>query len=158
MKILIATDGSPFSQAAVKKLCQFAARANDAAIKIVSVYSLVIPLDEFAPSAEYSEQLEKAQMAQAESAAENAAALIRQLLPGVNLDLTTEISIGSPPQVIVETAKDWNADLIVIGSHGRGFWKRLMLGSVSDAVVHHAPCSVLVIRDAETLTENTESE
>ena len=41
-------------------------------------------------------------------------------------------------------------DLIVVGSHGRGFWGRL-LGSVSDGVVHHAPCSVLVVRKPPNL-------
>jgi len=156
MKILIATDGSTFSQAAVEKLCRLVVKAKDAAIKIVSVYSMVIPLDDFTPSAEYSEKLERAQKAQAEEAAEKAAAAIRRCLPDSNLDLTTKISIGNPPQVIVETAKEWNADLIVTGSHGRGFWKRMLLGSVSDAVVHHAPCSVLVIRD--DCSENTQPE
>jgi nucleotide-binding universal stress UspA family protein len=158
MKILIATDGSTFSQAAVEKLCRFVANAKDAAIKIVSVYSMVIPLDDYAPSAEYSEKLEKSQKAQADSAAEKAAGTIRQCLPDSKLDLTTKISIGNPPQVIVETAKEWNADLIVTGSHGRSFWKRMLLGSVSDAVVHHAPCSVLIIRDAKSFSENTQPE
>ena len=158
MKVLIGTDGSTFSQVSVKKLCQLIADAKDVEIKIVSVYSMVIPLDNFTPSAEYSEKLEKAQKAQAESAVEKDAETIRRCLPDSNLDLTTEIHIGSPPQVIIETAKEWNADLIVMGSHGRGFWKRMMLGSVSDAVVHHAPCSVLVIRDSKTFNENMQLE
>jgi nucleotide-binding universal stress UspA family protein len=158
MKILIATDGSTFSQKSITKLCQLIVNATNPAIKIVSVYPIVIPLDEFTPSAEYSEKLEKAQRAQAESAAEEAAATIRQCLPGEKLDLTTEIIIGNPPLVIVDTAEKWNADLIVMGSHGRGFWKRMLLGSVSGAVVHHAPCSVLVIRDAKTLSENMQAE
>ncbi|MCB1025610.1 MAG: universal stress protein [Acidobacteria bacterium] len=51
---------------------------------------------------------------------------------------------------IVEKAKRWNADLIIVGSHGRGFWGRVMLGSISDSLVHHAPCSVLVVRKPET--------
>ena len=131
---------------------------KSAAIKIVSVYSIVIPLDEFAPSAEYSEELAKAQKAQAENAAEKAAATIRRSLPDSKLDLTTKVVTGNPPQVIVETAKEWNADLIVVGSHGRGFWKRMLVGSVSDAVLHHAPCSVLVIRDSANFSENMQLE
>jgi nucleotide-binding universal stress UspA family protein len=63
--------------------------------------------------------------------------------------------MGMPEQILLETAKEWNADLIVVGSHGRGFWGRMLLGSVTDALVHHAPCSVLVVRqtNAETRTE-----
>ncbi len=158
MKILFATDGSTFSQAAVKKMCRLVATAKDAAIKIVSVYSIVIPLDDFAPSAEFTEELEKIQKAQAKNAAEKAAETIGQCLPDSKLALTTKISFGKPPRVIVETAKEWNADLIVMGTHGRGFWKRMLVGSVSDAVVHYAPCSVLVIRDAKTFSENMQLE
>ncbi len=47
---------------------------------------------------------------------------------------------------IIDTAQDWRADLIVVGSHGRRGLSRFLLGSVSQAVVAHAPCSVAVIR------------
>ena len=56
------------------------------------------------------------------------------------------MDLGRPAQVIVEAAERWGADVIVAGSHGHGFWGRLAIGSVSDAVLHHAPCSVLVVR------------
>ena len=48
--------------------------------------------------------------------------------------------------MIVEEAQNWEADLIIVGSHGHGFWKRSFLGSTSDKVIHNAPCSVLVVR------------
>ena len=60
--------------------------------------------------------------------------------------LTTEVLCGPPAQEIVQQAEDWGADLVVVGSHGYGFWSRALLGSVSNSVVHHAPCSVLVVR------------
>jgi nucleotide-binding universal stress UspA family protein len=53
---------------------------------------------------------------------------------------------GSPGQVIVEEAENWGADLIVMGSRGLGAWNRLLLGSVSNVVVHHAKCSVEIVR------------
>ena len=53
---------------------------------------------------------------------------------------------GNPASKIVDAAKSWPADLIVIGSHGRGKIGRLLLGSVSQGVLSHAPCPVLVIR------------
>jgi nucleotide-binding universal stress UspA family protein len=156
MKVLIATDGSTFSQTAIKKWSRFIAGTEVTAIKIVSVYSAVLPVDTFTPSVEYAEALENAQKMQSVDFAEKAADEVRDRFPGSEIDLTTKVVIGNPPQVIVETANEWRADLIVIGSHGRGFWKRMLLGSVTDAVVHHAPCSVLVIRQTNESGENTQ--
>ena len=56
------------------------------------------------------------------------------------------LEIGKPATKIVEAAKSWPADLIMIGSHGRGGVARLLLGSVAEAVVRHASCPVLVVR------------
>jgi nucleotide-binding universal stress UspA family protein len=53
---------------------------------------------------------------------------------------------GSPKHTILEEAEAFNADLIVLGSHGRGRVERFLLGSVSLAVVTHAKCSVEVVR------------
>jgi nucleotide-binding universal stress UspA family protein len=50
--------------------------------------------------------------------------------------------------VILDEAESWRADLIVEGSHGYSAWKRFLLGSVSQAVVIHANCSVEVVRCA----------
>jgi nucleotide-binding universal stress UspA family protein len=63
-------------------------------------------------------------------------------------------NLGSPGRVICTLAKTWEADLIVAGSHGRKGLSELFLGSVSNYVMHHAPCSVLVV-DAQTLSEGT---
>ena len=56
------------------------------------------------------------------------------------------VQIGLPLTEIVNAAKDWPADLIVIGSHGRGGITRALLGSVAEGVMRHAPCPVLVVR------------
>lgn len=53
---------------------------------------------------------------------------------------------GAPETEIVEYAKKWGADLIVVGSHDRPLLERLLLGSISQGVVKHAPCSVLVVK------------
>ena len=52
---------------------------------------------------------------------------------------------GSPGLEVCSCAKDWGADLIVVGSHGRTGVPRLLLGSTAELVVRHAPCPVLVI-------------
>jgi nucleotide-binding universal stress UspA family protein len=59
--------------------------------------------------------------------------------------LTTSILAGSPAQEIVRYAADQQADVIVLGSHGRAMVGRLLLGSVADRVLHHAGRSVLVV-------------
>jgi len=146
MKILITTDGSDFSREAVEKCCQMFIKPETTVIKIVSVYEISLPMDVFPAPTEFSEKLETGAREQAESFAEEAAEIIRRHFANADLNLTTQVSIGAPEQVVVETAKDWNADLIVVGSHGRGFWERMLLGSTTDALVHHAPCSVLVVR------------
>jgi universal stress protein A len=54
--------------------------------------------------------------------------------------------VGKPAAEIVNAAKEWPADVIVIGSHGRAGVTRVLLGSVAEAVMRHAPCPVLVVR------------
>jgi nucleotide-binding universal stress UspA family protein len=58
-------------------------------------------------------------------------------------------AIGNPVHEIVRAAKDLPADIIVVGSHGRGGLKRMVLGSVAEGVTRHAACPVLVVRVPE---------
>lgn len=149
MKILLATDGSDFSKAAVDALTTIVANPENASFKIVSTveFPTMLPSDPFVgASAEYYDEIEKAGHGQAKAAAEQAETRIRSMFPNVALDITAEVVSGSPQRVLVEKAQEWGADLIVVGSHGYGFWSRALLGSVSNSVVHHAPCSVLVVR------------
>lgn len=62
----------------------------------------------------------------------------------------TNQTAGSPGETICEVAKDWEADLILLGSRGRAGLSEWLLGSVSNYVMHHAPCSVLVSRESES--------
>lgn len=149
MKILIATDGSEFSTAAVKKCCEMFACRDDLDFKIVSVFEedYALAAEPFAVSAELYREISEAAERQAEHSCAVAAEILRDSLDGRPVAMTHEVVKGNAEQEVVEIARSWGADLIVVGSHGRGFWGRL-LGSVSDAVVHHAPCSVLVVRHA----------
>ncbi|MDJ0705725.1 MAG: universal stress protein [Leptolyngbyaceae cyanobacterium MO_188.B28] len=62
---------------------------------------------------------------------------------------------GNPNRTICDLAKAWEADLIVMGSHGRKGFSELLLGSVSNYVMHHAPCSVLIVHPQEALRTST---
>lgn len=155
MKILIATDGSDFSRAAIRAGRKFIAPSERASVKIISAVERPMPIaaEPFAVSAEYYHELEQAGRRQAQEFVEQAQAELRSFFPkgddenATALDLTTEVVFGAPAQAIVEKAIEWGADLIVVSSHGYGFWSRVLLGSVSNAVVQHAPCSVLVARE-----------
>ena len=97
-------------------------------------------------SPEFAQELESSAQKKAQEFAAQSAAQLREYFP--DIDLTTQISLGAPDQILIETAREWEADLIVIGSHGRGFWGRMLLGSITDSLVHHAPCSVLVVKNS----------
>jgi nucleotide-binding universal stress UspA family protein len=56
---------------------------------------------------------------------------------------------GDPAIEICRVAEEGRFDLVVIGSHGSGFLKQAVLGSVSQHVLHHAPCPVLVVRERD---------
>ncbi len=148
MKILIATDGSEFSRAAIEKCCRMLKLSDHPQIKVISVYEQAAPMatEPFAISAQYYQELMDLARRQCETYAADSIEQLKKVIPSTNGNVEAEVRLGAPAAVIVDEARDWNADLIVVGSHGRSFWGRLTLGSVSDAVVHHAPCSVLVAR------------
>lgn len=145
MKVIIATDGSDYSIAAIEECCRNIIRPANTEVLVVSVYENSYPImaEPFAVSAEYYQHVEDAVRELCQQHLADAEKMIRDKFP--DLKLSSEVLTGPPDQQIVERAREWNADMIVVGSHGRGFWGRL-LGSVSNGVVHHAPCSVLVVR------------
>jgi len=63
---------------------------------------------------------------------------------GVTAEFTQ--NFGSPSRTICEVARTWKADLIVLGRRGHSGLNELLLGSVSNYVLHHAPCSVLTVK------------
>jgi len=73
---------------------------------------------------------------------------------GLTRDETTgracyKIRTGVPSHEIVETAKETDADLIVLATHGYTGWKHFCIGSTAERVVRAAPCPVLVVREKE---------
>jgi len=62
------------------------------------------------------------------------------------MKVTSAVAQGDPKSLIIDAAEEWHADLIVLGSHGRNSLDRFLMGSVSDAIVRHAHCSVEVVR------------
>lgn len=149
MKILIATDGSDFSKAAIEKACEMLVRGNNNSIEIIAVYEEVASTgtEPFGVSIEYVREMENVAREQTTKFAGEAEEAIRARFANSSVQITTKIVKGtSAGRAIVEEAQTWAADLIVLGSHGYGFWGRALLGSTSDKVIHLAPCSVLIVR------------
>ena len=147
MRILLATDGTVHSQAALDALTTFNLTTDDE-VKIVSVVDMAVPLtvDMYGGYVPATAEIEKAARENAQRILEESSREIKDKLTDRNVSVSTEALFGSPESRIVETAEEMHADLIIVGSHGYNRWERLLLGSVSDSVVHHAPCSVLVVR------------
>jgi nucleotide-binding universal stress UspA family protein len=146
MKVLLATDGSDCSKAAVNSIGE-RLWPEGSEVKIVSAMEIpYVPTTEtwVLPDSYYKE-LERVTKEQAEAAVKYAAERIRSGKTA-GLEVTTMIKSGSPKEVILDEAESWDADLIVLGSHGYGGWRRFLLGSVSHAVATHAHCSVEIVR------------
>lgn len=147
MKIILATDGTEHSDQAVEMLGRLALSEGDV-IKIVSVIDMAMPMaiDIYAGYLPNTAELEKIARENAENTLAATEKIALEQLKDAAVTIEKETLIGSPESRIVECAEDFGADLIIVGSHGYNRWERLLLGSVSDSVVHHAPCSVLVVR------------
>lgn len=143
MKILLAFDGSKFSDAAVQAVIA-QAHPTDAEIRVLHVVEPPALLETREMSAYHSvlEKMWEAEKKQAQELVEKTAEHLRAR----GLKATGTVEYGDPKSKILEAAKDWHTDLIVLGSHGRKGLEHFLLGSVSEAVARHSPCSVEIVR------------
>jgi nucleotide-binding universal stress UspA family protein len=146
MKILLAVDGSPCSDAAVEEVKK-RPWPSQSEVKIITAIEtpVMIGIGLEPWPADYYEELQKTAREAAKIVIDSATRKLNET-SDKTLKISHEIIGGPPRQVIVEEAEAWGADLIVMGSRGLGAWNRLLLGSVSSAVVHHAKCSVEIVR------------
>jgi nucleotide-binding universal stress UspA family protein len=143
MKVLLAVDGSPFSDAAVEEVASRPWPAGTE-VKLLHVAERpLIPVTEpWALPDNYFEEMDRAAQEHARATIEKA----KSRMAAADVKVTTEIVEGYPKHAIVDEAQKWGADLTVVGSHGYRGLTRLLLGSVSQAVASHAPCSVEIVR------------
>ncbi len=146
-KILLAIDGSPCSEAAVEEV-QRRLSMEDCEVRVVSAVEMRAPLisEVGLISGKHFEEVEAVEQKQARLVVAEASAKLLAARNGHRLEVTSAVLTGSPKRVIVEEAERWDADLIVVGSHGYRNWERMLLGSVSQAVALHAECSVQIVR------------
>ena len=140
-KILIATDDSKTAEKAVDLGIEIAGLSG---AKVYAVYVIdttpyySIPLDQVW-SKEVYEQFEQIGR-EADSYVEKAAKT-------AGIEVESIVLKGDPAEMILNFAEEQNVDMIVVGSHGKGGFERLVIGSVSEKVVRHAKVPVLVFRE-----------
>jgi len=152
MRILLATDGSDCSLQATHAVADYP-WPEGSTFRVLSAEELMVvgnQLEASSLAAVYPASQLDLLATQAHDRAKSAAEEAGEILSRAGrhaFDSTTPL--GDPRSLIVETAREWAADLIVLGSHGRRGLDRFLMGSVSESVAIHAPCSVRVVRAAE---------
>ena len=144
MKILLAIDDSKYSTAAIRAIRAQYPPAQ-AAVRVLHVVEpLEIPYyPDLAPPYPASlVDVEKGRIKAGRNVGVRAADQLRK----AGFRVTVAVREGSVRPAIVDDARKWHADLIVVGSHGRTGVKRMLLGSVSEYVARHAHCSVEIVR------------
>ncbi|MBI5189256.1 MAG: universal stress protein [Nitrospirae bacterium] len=134
-KILVATDGSRHGDAAVDKAIDLA-KAYGGELAVVSVVDVNEEI--YAEAPEAVEGFVKTSL--------KAVAAVKEKAEKAGLKAESVVKEGEAYQAIVDAAKELNANLVVMGSHGRTGLKRLLMGSVTEKVIGHIPCPVLVVK------------
>ena len=154
-KVLVPIDDSAHSHEAVQFAVRLAAKhgAEICLFHVISAYPWrfcfetpecsLIPIIPMKKLEEEAEQLLLSAMTSVEEA---------------NVKVHAELDYGLPANRIMRMAKEGGFDLIVMGSSGLGFLGRLAFGSVSDEVVHRAPCPVLVMKAHRKASEEKEAD
>lgn len=140
-KILVATDGSEGSKKAIHTVVKMVEGVSDAKVTLITV-SQPIPLSLYADL----QSLNIDPMALSEQQAQEQLEEDTAPLKEAGIDYDTIVAVGDPGTEICRVAKEGEFDLVVVGSRGRNQFAEIVLGSVSNRVLHHAGCPVLVVR------------
>jgi nucleotide-binding universal stress UspA family protein len=139
MKILVAHDGSAHADKALQE-------ASRMALQMAAEVTIITVAPDLCLSDEVSDNDCKLITDSLFFEAESAMKKVTDELAAKGIKAEVVIKDGHPAEMIIDTAKEIGADLVVVGSHGRHGAGRFFLGSVSAKVVEHAPCHVLVIK------------
>lgn len=146
-KVLLTTDGSDIALEAARRAVGLLGAGNEYVVLSVTPPPVAVgapgatidALTAAVPNPETAVRLEEEERREAESAVDEAATTL-------GLDVGRRVLPGDPAAEICRMAADEGFDLVVVGSHGRGWLKRVVLGSVSHHVVQHAEVPVLLVR------------
>jgi len=140
--IVVGTDGSPNADAAVRRATKIAASEGDR-LYLVTAFPGVATFSEAIRSSAKRQTIDLREVAEgllarARGEAEAEAA---------GVEVVTDAREGEPAQVILAVAEEQGADLVVVGARGLTGFQRFLLGSVTSKLAHHAPCSLMIVRE-----------
>lgn len=146
MKVMIATDGSDAAIEATERAVRLL--NDDATIILLTVIPDYEDPMETAGGIEGPALTEEEAEREYEEHVTSGEEALRKTALSLGHDVEVRLAPADaePGHAIVATATEVGPDLIVIGASGKGLFRRLFTGSISDYVVHHAPCPVLVVR------------
>lgn len=139
-KILIAVDGSKYSEKALFKARKIAEGIGGE----VTILHVINPLRDtvYINNRELGNEIKRNATIRGEEVIKKA----KEIFEGFKGTFITETRFGDPVDEIIKFAEEGGFDLIVMGSRGGGIFSRALLGSVSDKVVHHVKTSVLIVK------------
>lgn len=141
-QILVPVDFSECSRKALRYALALASQFGGA-IRLIHVIEAAYVMGDFG-AADYA-----ALEAELKTEAEKQLSGLAESEIGSTVPCTTTLCNGRPATEIAEAAREFEADLVVIATHGRTGLKHVLLGSVAENVVRHAPCPVLTVRENE---------
>jgi nucleotide-binding universal stress UspA family protein len=137
--IVVGTDGSPGAEAAVQKVIELA-RGSGATVHLVCAYPGRSTLERIGMTA-------RQETVDLRGVAADVVARDERRFREAGFAVEKYVREGDPADVIIDVANDKDADLIVVGARGNSGLRRFMLGNVSSKLSHHAPSSLLIVRD-----------
>jgi nucleotide-binding universal stress UspA family protein len=147
MKVLLAIDGSKCSEAAVEILMQQYKPSDTEVLVLHGVDSVCLtPISHTYGVGPVFVQDSMALVEKWRNAGKELVSRTAGSLQAAGFKASTQIGEGDVREIILECARKWKPDLILLGSHGRKGLDRFLLGSVSEAVARHASCSVEIVR------------
>jgi nucleotide-binding universal stress UspA family protein len=137
-RVLVAVDGSEAAVRAARMGADVAARFGARVTLVYVVPRLLLPPDVYGLTVE---EVEREQSSHGQEVLRSALAA----LAGAGVELDSTVLSGPPAETLAEAAAAPDVDLVVVGSRGQGAVKRMLLGSVSDRLVHICPRPILVV-------------
>ncbi|WP_134701560.1 universal stress protein [Ammoniphilus sp. YIM 78166] len=141
-RILVAFDGSLLSELSLRKATQLASTDSLIEVHVIHIGTYRIYMKEFQLAGEMSPTLRLPVIEHGEGIIRKAEELLRGMPNPHQIFLVK----GDPGRAIINHAKQYNCDLIVIGNRGMGRWKSYLLGSVSQYVIRHALVPVFIMK------------
>lgn len=162
-KILAAIDHSPLSQLVFEQAIELA-RSNHAKLRLLhcltaDTLTLATPITgEFGFPPQFVNQAYQTEFVRIEQQIQHVKSLLHryyELAKQQGITAECDYQVIEPGQGLCQAAQRWGADLVIVGRRGRKGLTEALLGSVSNYVLHHAPCAVLVIQAESTVPAST---